>query len=74
MLKPDTSYAKTIQNITIAWPTKLALAPKLAREIMDAFDKAKLTPRVNDTSALQSWPKPSVSSPIWEQAFCKKEN
>lgn len=74
MLKPDTSYAKTIQNITIAWPTKLALAPKLAREIMDAFNKAKLTPRVNDTSALQSWPKPSVASPVWEQAFCKKEN
>lgn len=74
MLKPETSYAKNIQNITIAWPTKLALAPKLAREIMDVLDEANITPRVHDMSALQSWPKPSVASPVWEQAFCKKEN
>ena len=33
-LKPESSYFKSINNMVIAWPTKLALAPKLAEEIM----------------------------------------
>ena len=74
MLKPETSFAKTIQNITVAWPTKLALAPKLTREIMAIFDETKLTPRVFDTRELRAWPMPPVASPAWEEAFCKKEN
>ncbi len=74
MLKPETSYAKTIQNMTIAWPTKLALAPKLAREIMEVFEKAELTPRVFDTRELRAWPMPPVACPVWEEMFCKKEN
>jgi glycerol-3-phosphate dehydrogenase len=74
MLKPETSYAKTIQNITIAWPTKLALAPKLAGEVMENLAKNKLTPRASDLGALQGWPAPPVASPVWEEAFCKKEN
>lgn len=67
MLKPDTSFAKTIQNMTIAWPTKLALAPKLAREIMDDLEKQQITPRVFDTRELRVWPMPPVACPIWEE-------
>lgn len=73
MLKPDTSYLKTIKNVTVAWPTKLALAPKLAREVMDMFEKEKLSPQVFDTRALRAWPMPPVAIPVWEEAFCKKE-
>jgi glycerol-3-phosphate dehydrogenase len=74
LLKPDTSYAKTIQNMTIAWPTKLALAPKLAREIIDVIEKNKLTPGNFDTRSLRAWPMPPVVVPVWEELFCKKEN
>ncbi len=74
MLKPDTSYLKTIHNMTIAWPTKLALAPKLAREVMDVFEKEKLEPHVFDTRSLRAWPMPPVALPVWEELFCKKEN
>ena len=74
LLKPETSFAKTIQNMTIAWPTKLALAPKLAREIMAEFGKQNLAPRGFDTRELRAWPMPPVAIPVWEELFCKKEN
>ncbi len=73
MLKPDTTYAKTIQNMTIAWPTKLALAPKLVCELMDIFENEKLTPKVFDTRELRAWPMPPVAVPVWEEMFCRKE-
>lgn len=66
MLKPDTCFAKTIQNMTIAWPTKLALAPKLAYEVIDIIKKADITPQVFDSRSLRSWPMPPVAVPIWE--------
>jgi glycerol-3-phosphate dehydrogenase len=74
LLKPDTSYAKTINNMTIAWPTKLALAPKLAREVMSVFENEKLKPLVYDTRALRAWPMPPVAVPVWEELFCKNES
>lgn len=73
MLKPETSYLKTINNMTIAWPTKLALAPKLAGEVLDMLVKKQLTPDVFDTRVLRAWPMPPVATPVWEEAFCKSE-
>ena len=74
LLKPETSFAKTIHNMTIAWPTKLALAPKLAREIMEILTKKNLVKHASDTRELRIWPMPPVASPMWEELFCKKEN
>jgi glycerol-3-phosphate dehydrogenase len=73
MLKPESSFAKTINNMTIAWPTKLVLAPKLAQEILSALSREQLTPKVFDIRALRTWPMPPVAIPVWEEAFCKKE-
>jgi glycerol-3-phosphate dehydrogenase len=70
-LKPETSYTKVIGNMTIAWPTKLALAPKLAAEISDYFTSKKLQPANFDLRELRAWPMPPLSKPIWETAFCK---
>lgn len=70
-LKPETSFTKVVENIVIAWPTKMALAPKLAEEIMQHLDKAKLTPQYFDTRELRSWPIPPLAKPVWEYAFCK---
>jgi hypothetical protein len=36
-MKPETSFCSTYGNVTIGWPTKLALAPKLAAEIMSVI-------------------------------------
>lgn len=74
MLKPEATFVKTIQNVTVAWPTKLALAPKLAHEIVDAMQKANLKPGMTDMRELRIWPMPPVAVPVWEELFCKKEN
>lgn len=70
-LKPDTVYLKTIQNVSIAWPTKMVLAPKLADEIILALENAHLTPQLLDIRQLRAWPMPPLARPVWEDAFCK---
>ncbi|HVE43542.1 MAG TPA: FAD-dependent oxidoreductase [Gammaproteobacteria bacterium] len=70
-LKPESTYSKHIENMTIAWPTKLALAPQLAEEILQSFHEVGLTPQRCDTRELRSWPMPPFAQPIWETAFCK---
>lgn len=70
-LKPDTSYSKVIQNMMVAWPTKLAFAPKLAEEIMQHLQTARVSPRPFDLRELYSWPLPPLAQAIWETLFCK---
>lgn len=69
-LKPDTAFTKIIQNMAIAWPTKLALAPKLAEEILNQLKHIKRSPEV-DLRELRAWPMPPLARPIWEDLFCK---
>lgn len=66
-LKPDSSYSKVFRNMTIAWPTKLAFAPKLANEIMQQMN---LTHMLGDNRELRAWPMPPLAQPIWEELFC----
>lgn len=68
-LKPESSFSKVIKNMTIAWPTKLALAPKLAEEIMQRLQA--IQPQFFDNRELRSWPMPPLAKPIWEDLLCK---
>lgn len=70
-LKPESSVIKTIQNMLIAWPTKLALAPKLAQDVMEQLEKDHITPELFDIRELRAWPMPPLAAPIWEEMFCK---
>jgi len=70
-LKPETAWSKVIKNMIVAWPTKLALAPKLADDIMLHLRQLQLSPRLFDIRELRSWPMPPLAKPIWENAFCK---
>lgn len=70
-LKPESSYTKSIHNFMIAWPTKLALAPKLASDILSQLQANHIEPQLFDTRELRSWPMPPVAKPVWEEAFCK---
>lgn len=67
-LKPESSSARTVSNMTVAWPTKLAFAPKLANELLQQFQKANLVPEWNDIHALRAWPMPPIARPIWEDS------
>lgn len=70
-LKPETSFTKVVHNMTIAWPTKLALAPKLSADVMNYLQSTGLLPQPFDTRELRAWPIPPLARPIWEEAFCK---
>jgi glycerol-3-phosphate dehydrogenase len=70
-LKPESTFTKVINNMIIAWPTKLALAPRLTDDIMQHLQKLKLIPQLCDTRELRAWPMPPLARPIWEDAFCK---
>ena len=72
--KPETSFSQSIQNITVAWPTKLALAPKLADEIMQSIAHVGCIPHAANIAALSGWPKPSIATPVWEDMFCNNVN
>ena len=49
--------------IITAWPTKLALAPRLADQIASAMGEP--AGHENPGSSLDNWPTPNVASPPW---------
>lgn len=54
-------------NVITAWPTKLALAPRLSEKIAAMLDK----PATNDSeylSQIENWPRPVTALPPWEIA------
>lgn len=69
--KPESSCIKCVNNVVVAWPTKLVLAPKLADDILQQFLNIRMTPQFFDTRELRAWPMPPLAMPIWEEAFCK---
>jgi glycerol-3-phosphate dehydrogenase len=70
-MKPETSFHQRFSNVMIAWPTKLALAPKLAADILHDLQAATLQTHASQLDALQTFPKPELATPVWEEAFCK---
>ncbi|MBV9576430.1 MAG: FAD-dependent oxidoreductase [Gammaproteobacteria bacterium] len=68
--KPETACMKIVKNTLVAWPTKLALAPKLADDVMRHFQQLSLTPQLFDVRELRSWPIPPLAKPVWEDVFC----
>lgn len=70
-LKPDGAYYRAIQNTIIAWPTKLALAPQLAEDIVKHLHRESVIPLHGDMRSLRAWPMPPLACPIWETMFCK---
>ncbi len=69
-LKPETSFCSTYGNVTIGWPTKLALAPKLAAEIMSVIPaKAGTSPEI-PTVVGMTWPHAPFATPIWDELLC----
>ncbi|OGT38420.1 MAG: hypothetical protein A3F12_02845 [Gammaproteobacteria bacterium RIFCSPHIGHO2_12_FULL_38_14] len=70
-LKPESFFIQTVNNIMIAWPTKLALAPKLSADILSILQDKNRVPHLFDVRDLRAWPIPPLAMPIWEEAFCK---
>ena len=69
--KPESIFFEECQHAIVAWPTKLALAPKLAAEILQRLAQQELKPQLADLRELRAWPMPPVAVPKWESEFAK---
>lgn len=76
--RPDTATVLHEGNVITAWPTKLALAPQLARMVESQLPR-RANPASRNTTAgetpapqfqtppeLADWPRPEVALPPWE--------
>ena len=64
--RPDTAFVESKNNIHIAWPTKLALAPDLADKVIDALIIQNLVANEHSTPTL---PQATIGKPLWDIAF-----
>lgn len=60
--RPDTFYVDQQGDIITAWPTKLALAPLLAGELLELLATVEKT-----ESALPAWPSPPFADYPWDE-------
>lgn len=76
-MKPETSFCSTYGNVTIGWPTKLALAPTLSAEIISQLSvgwverslRSPTTEAAQQSSleGIKSWPHAPFATPIWDE-------
>ncbi len=53
-------------NTICGWPTKMALAPQLAEQIIKLLPEPDVSNQI-DIDVLSRWPKPAVAVPPWEE-------
>jgi glycerol-3-phosphate dehydrogenase len=63
--RPDTSYFDDSQGVITAWPTKMALAPKLAADLLQHFERTGIS--ASGREALPSWPRPAFAVLPWQE-------
>ena len=64
--RPDTAFVETKNNVHIAWPTKLALAPDLADKVIE---KIQADIQIGEHPALTDLAELKISEPLWDRAF-----
>jgi len=64
--RPDTAFVESKNNVHIAWPTKLALAPDLADSAINALTKQGLIANEYPTASL---PQAIMGKALWDTAF-----
>lgn len=68
-LRPETPQILKEDNLLTAWPTKLALAPRLTTDIFQHLHDMKIKPTLEDSSWKESFsalPRPLIAQPPWE--------
>lgn len=66
LTRPDTAFVETVNNVHIAWPTKLALAPDLSDKVIATLE-SRIEPRQHGP-APQSAPI-NIAQPLWDTLF-----
>ncbi|MDH5387050.1 MAG: FAD-dependent oxidoreductase [Gammaproteobacteria bacterium] len=63
--RPDTFFVEQQDKVITAWPTKMALSPVMAEQVVELINNEKLS-RV-DAAELPSWSIPSYASLPWNE-------
>jgi len=64
--RPDDAHALLEGNTITAWPTKLALVPRLAEQVIGLLGPPQAPDGAASPPGLPPWPRPSVALPPWE--------
>lgn len=66
--RPETIQVTEAGNLITAWPTKMALAPILANDILTRIQPVHNQTKWNaeEIAFIKCWKKPSVAIPLWE--------
>jgi glycine/D-amino acid oxidase-like deaminating enzyme len=64
--RPDDVAIAAAGNVLAAWPTKLALAPRLAQRIAGLLGAPAAPPGAGADGVLEGWPRPEVAPAPWE--------
>jgi hypothetical protein len=65
--RPDSCYVREVENVMAAWPTKLALAPKLADDVIACLQRDNIKPHIADLRSMRAWPIPALAKPVWDE-------
>ncbi|MCB1615208.1 MAG: FAD-dependent oxidoreductase [Pseudomonadales bacterium] len=72
-LRPDKAFvgkADSVDNVLVAWPTKLTLSPNLANEVLSTLEATGIAPaHPFNPDALGDWPRPAIAQTPWDKAF-----
>lgn len=63
--RPDTSFFDDTRGVITAWPTKMALAPKLAADVLQHFELTGVSAAGRQT--LPGWPRPAFAVLPWQE-------
>ena len=64
--RPDNAFLDEQNGVMVVWPTKLALAPRMAQMILFKLKQAGIEPAL--AQPISSWPRPALANPPWECA------
>ncbi len=63
--RPDTSYFDDSKGVITTWPTKLALAPELATDVIQHLEHTGIT--ASGLQIFPSWPQPVFATLPWQE-------
>jgi glycerol-3-phosphate dehydrogenase len=63
--RPDSSFFDETRGVITAWPTKMALAPKLAADVVQRLEQTGVT--ASGTQTLPAWPHPAFAVLPWQE-------
>ena len=72
LLRPDAAYCQPVNNGIVSWPTKLALAPNLADEVIRLLEEAGVAPSAGAVEVPGSLVQPEICPNFWSDTLDSK--